>query len=226
MNDPDQMLVPEAENRSARAGHEAWVLCGLVALGAAGRWAVDVPNFAPTAAITLFSGFYFRDLRRAVLVPLAAMLLSDLWIGFYSPQVMLVVYTAFLFPLCFRRMLRSRVTLPRIGGAVVSGSIVFFLTTNFAHWAWMGSYPLTLGGLSACYGAALPFFKFTLLGDVFWCGITFGTYGLIHAYSRRGAGFRIPRQNAGQTGCGTGPMAGRSLHRSTRSNKLSMDMPG
>ena len=54
----------------------------------------------------------------------------------------------------------------------------FFLTTNFAVWAFEGIYSHDLAGLTACYVAALPFFKNTVIGDLFWTCALFGGYQL------------------------------------------------
>src|SRR5262245_35392811 len=50
----------------------------------------------------------------------------------------------------------------------LASSVTFFLTTNFAVWAFEGIYSHDLAGLTACYVAALPFFKNTIIGDLFW----------------------------------------------------------
>lgn len=41
------------------------------------------PNFTPIGAIAIFSGASFADRRIAMLVPLLAMLVSDLFLGFH-----------------------------------------------------------------------------------------------------------------------------------------------
>src|SRR3989344_49444 len=59
------------------------------------------------------------------------------------------------------------------------------LTTKCALWAFSGMYAPTLGGLLLSYYMALPFFKFTLLGDLFYVALFFGAYGLITSLSYR-----------------------------------------
>jgi hypothetical protein len=58
--------------------------------------------------------------------------------------------------------------------AMLSCSLIFFATTNFAVWAFSGMYPLTWQGLVQCYVAALPFLDKTVLGDLFWTAVLFG----------------------------------------------------
>jgi len=61
----------------------------------------------------------------------------------------------------------------------LASSVSFFLTTNFAVWAFDGIYSHDLAGLTACYVAALPFFKNTIIGDLFWTCALFGGYQLL-----------------------------------------------
>jgi hypothetical protein len=62
---------------------------------------------------------------------------------------------------------------------MLSCSLVFFLATNFAVWAFNGMYPMTVQGLTQCYVAALPFLDKTVLGDLFWTAVLFGGAWLV-----------------------------------------------
>ena len=66
------------------------LLVGLIVLAALSRLIPHPPNFAPIAAIALFGGAVFADRRLAYAVPVVAMLLSDLLLGFHDQ--MLLVY--------------------------------------------------------------------------------------------------------------------------------------
>ncbi|MBP5474427.1 MAG: hypothetical protein J6X92_06710, partial [Bacteroidales bacterium] len=61
-------------------------------------------------------------------------------------------------------------------------SVIFFLISNFGTWA-SGLMPYTkdFSGLMTCYAAGIPFFKNTLMGDLFYCGVMFGIYELVKA---------------------------------------------
>jgi hypothetical protein len=51
------------------------------------------------------------------------------------------------------------------------------LISNFTEWYGAGSlYPRTPEGLMACYTAALPFLKNTLLSNVLFSSLMFGVY--------------------------------------------------
>jgi hypothetical protein len=62
------------------------------------------------------------------------MLVSDLFIGFYEWQIMLVVYAALAFPVLCGSFLKGRLRPVRIAASVLASSTVFFLSTNFAVW--------------------------------------------------------------------------------------------
>jgi hypothetical protein len=63
-----------------------------------------------------------------------------------------------------------------VAAATLCGSVSFFLITNFGVWAAGAMYPRTGAGLAACFVAALPFFRETLLGDLAYSAILFGSY--------------------------------------------------
>src|SRR3989304_3347283 len=111
-----------------------------------------IPNFTPIGAMALFGGAYL-DKRLAILLPLSAMLLSDLFIGFYSPVVMLSVYGSFVLIGLIGMWLRGGKSPKNILLASISSSVLFFLITNFAVWA-AGSYSRGLDGLLANIGRA------------------------------------------------------------------------
>lgn len=150
----------------------------LVGLCVLGRMIDHVPNFTPVASAALFAGFLFSRRWGPIVLILAAMVLSDAFIGTYPIGVMLTVYAALLFPIALRSILKTRLTAPRVVGCALLSSVVFFIVTNFAHWLFMGMYPQSLSGLLAGYTAALPFFKFQLAGDLFWSAMLFGGYAL------------------------------------------------
>jgi hypothetical protein len=142
---------------------------------------VGVPNFTPVAAVAMFGGFLFGRRWIAVLAPLAAMLLSDLFIGFSDVLITLSIYASILgFPLLTRRFLRPRFSALRVGLCAGSCSLVFFVTTNFAVWVVRSEvYARSLDGLVHCYTAALPFLRPTLAGDLMFSALLFGAYALI-----------------------------------------------
>jgi Family of unknown function (DUF6580) len=146
-------------------------------LGAAALRLVPHPsNFTPIGALALFAGGQFDDKRWAFIVPLGAMLLSDMVIGFHSD--MPVIYLAFAAIVCMGFLLKEKKTALRVTTASLAAATFFFVVSNFAVWAADGLYPLTLQGLVTCYIAAIPFFQNWLAGTLFYSAVLFGVFSL------------------------------------------------
>ncbi len=132
-----------------------------------------LPNFAPISAMALFGGVYLSK-KYALMVPIVALFLSDIFIGFYNPVIMFSVYGSFLLIGLIGLLLKHHKTPINVIGASLFASIIFFLITNFAVWAVPHSiYPHTIQGLLSCFVMALPFFRNTILGDLFYVGVMF-----------------------------------------------------
>lgn len=136
------------------------------------------PNFAPIAAMALFGGTYLNK-KYALLVPLVAMVISDYFIGFYDLRLELMVWGSFLLVGLLGLWIKKHKNIQNIIGATLLGSVLFFIITNFAVWAFSSWYPKTIQGLIRCYALAIPFFRNTILGDLFYVGAMFGLYELI-----------------------------------------------
>ena len=152
-------------------------LLSAILLAAALRLVPHPPNFTPIGAMALFSGAYLGRRALAFVAPLAAMLLSDAVLGFYSG--MWVTYLAVALVALLGAITLQKRTPVRIGLAAVAGSALFFLVSNFGTWALSGMYPHTAAGLAACYVAAIPFFQNTLAGDLFYATLLFGGFALL-----------------------------------------------
>jgi len=130
-------------------------------------------NFAPIAAMALFGGVYLNK-KYALIIPFIAMLISDYFIGFHN--TMLFVYGSFLLTGIIGLRLRKHKNITNIIGAALFSSLLFFLITNFGVWLVGGLYPKTFQGLVNAYFYAIPFFRNTLMGDLFYTGLFFGCY--------------------------------------------------
>lgn len=159
-------------------------ILGAVAL----RLVPHPPNFSPIDAMALFSGAYLGRRVLAFAAPLGALLLSDLVLGFYHGQA--TVYFSVALIVMIGMVALTRRTPLRIGAAGIAGSVLFFVITNFGMWLFSGIYPRTLVGLEACYVAAIPFFRNTLAGDLFYTVLLFGGFALAEHF--------LPRLRAGE----------------------------
>jgi hypothetical protein len=153
-----------------------WI--GMVVLGACARLAPHPWNFTPIMAIGLFTGSQARKASTGVLATLLALALSDAVLGFYSG--FWYVYAAALIPVLFGRLIRNRSGAGAIAAAALASSLSFFLITNFMVWATDRLYPHTLGGLSECFVAGIPFYRNQVLGDAVYTVAIFGGYAVLN----------------------------------------------
>lgn len=137
-----------------------------------------LPNFAPITAMALFGGAYLGR-RYALGLPFLAMVLSDLFIGFDSIASRVAVYGSFLLIGLIGLWLRKHRSFQNIVLATLVSSVLFFVITNFGVWAFGVMYPKTPEGLLACFTAAIPFFRNTMVGDMFYSAVFFGGYELV-----------------------------------------------
>jgi len=184
-------------DNSKRIG-EYLAFIGLVSAGISLRlFFRDLPNFAPVAALALFSGYFFRSRVMALAVPLTIMLASDLVLGGYQPVLMATVYAMLALPVAARGILRrvfrfeqgrwSRNAAAACGllACGLASSILFFVVTNFAAWSAMGIYDRSWSGLLHCYVQGLPFFRFTLAGDLGFALVLFAGYAIAKSVVRQ-----------------------------------------
>jgi hypothetical protein len=130
-------------------------------------------NFTPVEAIALFGGAYFSDRRLAFLVPLAAMFLADLVIGLHP--LIPVIYTCIAASVLLGFGLRDKVSVLRVAGYGIAGSLLFFAIVSFAEWL-IGDTEYCRAGIVSCYVAAIPFLKGWLAGTLVWSTILFGGF--------------------------------------------------
>lgn len=157
--------------------YKNFVLVGLlVGLVVATRLVDHIPNFTPVAAVAIFAGLYLSRRKWAVIVPLAAMFIADLFLGFYEPILMVAVYGSFALVGLAGIWLRKHKNFGNIILVSLGASLIFYLVTNFAVWAFTPWYPKTIFGLLSSYTLALPFWRNMLMGDLFYIGALVGGY--------------------------------------------------
>lgn len=140
------------------------VIISFILVAAILRVLPHFPNVTPITAMALFSGVYFTQKKYAFIIPLLAMFLSDLFLGFST--ISIFVYLAFILVgyigVSSRKMNIKTILL---------SSVSFFVITNFG--VWLIGYPNTLNGFIECYTLALPFFRNSLIGDFVFSGIMY-----------------------------------------------------
>lgn len=157
----------------------------LVAATVTARLLPHLPNLTPLSAIGITGGVYLGK-RYAILLPLLALLISDIFLGFYSAPVLLSVYGSFVLIGvlgCVASVYRN-VFVTVMMGAVAP--VVFFLITNAAVWAFSPWYAKNLAGLLYAYELGLPFFRTMFAGDLAYTVMLVTTFECIRlVYQRR-----------------------------------------
>lgn len=133
-----------------------------------------LPNFSAIDAIALFCGAYCSRKIGAIFIVLFSVWLGDVIInhslsypGWYWQ------YGCYALITCLGSFLNHRVKpLPVLLAGITSASL-FFIVSNFGVWCSGLLYPMTREGFMACYIAAIPFFKNTLVSDLIFTALLF-----------------------------------------------------
>ena len=128
------------------------------------------PNFTPIIAVAIISGYFFKNINLSLLTLLIAMLISDLFIGFYENVIF--VYSSLLLITFVFHKISNKINFKNLFIYGFAGSLIFFIISNFGVWA-LGSpevrdiaYAKNLNGLIECYILAIPFFGNTFLSTL------------------------------------------------------------
>jgi len=125
------------------------------------------PNFTPVIALSLYLPFIFG----AWSIPFCVLgfAMTDYFIGFHSMLIWTWGALAFIgYTSKFCKKIFSRIFLSFIG------AVIFFIVSNFGVWISGSLYSKDLLGLISCYTIAIPFYKGTLLGFLFYSFLLFG----------------------------------------------------
>lgn len=145
----------------------------LILFGILTRFLPHLPNFTAVGAIALFSGYYSKNKKLALIVPLVIMFLSDWKIGFYQWQIMASVYLSLAIVALLGILIRQKKWFFALPTSLI-GTIIFFFVTNGAVWLFGNWYPHNFAGFITCLAAGLPFLKNSFLGDLTYTFALFG----------------------------------------------------
>lgn len=140
--------------------------------------------FTPVGAALLYFGA--RGSRRQMWIPLALLAVSDVILTTLVYRYPFS-WDHFVTWAWYAGMLGLGSTIKRDSGPVrilvtaLTGSVAFFVVSNFAVWAAWNMYPRTFAGLMTCYGLGLPFFRNGVAGDLLFTAVMFGAPVLVHA---------------------------------------------
>tara|TARA_B100000575_G_scaffold75874_1_gene59244 strand:- start:11523 stop:12020 length:498 start_codon:yes stop_codon:yes gene_type:complete len=144
-----------------------FLVMALVIFAVISRLIPHPPNFTPVGGIAIFAATKFYNKNFAILIPLIILFLSDIFLGL--SLINLFVYLSFI--LISKFVITSKIQIIK---KIFIASIIFFFVTNFG--VWLIGYPKTLEGFINCFILAIPFYFYTLLGDLFY------TYFLIYTH--------------------------------------------
>ena len=146
-------------------------------------------NFSPIGAMAIFGGATFAQRWKAIMFPLATLLVSDLLINtlvFHGRFGIMYggwywIYGAFALLVLVGRFVVKNITAGNVLLAAVAGSLLHWLLADFSVWMSGGTdlrtmQPLARNwqGLMQCYLQGLPYFKNFLLGTTVYSCIMFG----------------------------------------------------
>ncbi|HEY2001265.1 MAG TPA: DUF6580 family putative transport protein [Acidobacteriaceae bacterium] len=141
-------------------------------------------NFTAVGGSLLYFGAR-RPLRQAAwaLVPLMAMdvfLTTRVYRMAFHAQDYLITWLWYAAVLVLGSLLlKQRTNVTRVVSGSLLASTSFFAVSNYAVWVGSGMYPHTLGGLTACYAAAIPFYRNDLVSTLLVTGVAFGVEALV-----------------------------------------------
>lgn len=138
-------------------------------------------NFSPVFGALLFGGAKLPK-RDAIWFPVAVLTVSDVllttqvygqpmqWSHGWSPISFAAVAAVGW------ALLRSKTSIRRFAAAAAAGPSAFYIISNLGVWIGSSSYPKTWQGLTACYVAALPYYRNSLLASFVFGAALFGIY--------------------------------------------------
>ncbi|TZF84734.1 hypothetical protein FW774_07060 [Pedobacter sp. BS3] len=134
-------------------------------------------NFTAVGALAVFAGAQFKDKRLALIVPLVAMALSDLFLG---NGFNMVVYAGFIAMVICGMVIAKNISVFNVGCASIAGAVIFFLITNLAVvYSDYSLYPHNINGIIQSYIMGLPFLRNMIIGDAIYGIILFGGFYLL-----------------------------------------------
>lgn len=169
---------------------------GFIIAAVATRMIPHVPNFTAMESLALFAGAYLGWKVLAAITPFFAWYLSDLiinntisrawypdvdgivWYADYMPTV----YISAIIIIFLGSKFLNKWSPGKLALSALCASLLFFVISNFGTWMSGLLYPKTGAGLLACFEAAIPFLRTSLLSNLLFTAILFGGYELAHRY--------------------------------------------
>lgn len=158
-----------------------------------GAVVLRLESIRPFNLIPVFSCLLFfaaaRPIREFVW-PLSALVGVDIFLTMYQygysltagHAVTWIWYLGVMF--LGAAMLGNSISAGRVLGSSLLSSVSFFVASNFTVWAEWNMYPKTWEGLGACYVAALPFFRNSIVSETVCSLAIFACVGCFEWFAR------------------------------------------
>jgi len=166
------------KNDYIQNSHKIYLVLGLVAFAILFRCFSIWPNLSPLLAGSLLVGSRFKSFGLGVWTTLSILLISDLYLGFH--ETMPYVYAPFLLMAVLAKYIRRDSVVSPMSFAT-GGSVLFFVISNFGVWFSTPLYSKTFDGLIECYVSAIPFYRWTLLGDLVFTAAIFSIFNFVES---------------------------------------------
>ena len=125
------------------------------------RFVPHPPNFTSLIAFSFYIPLFFG--KKFIPVVLFYFIVTDLFLGFH--ETIFFTWGSALFISLNSFLFKKNIYIRILG--VMSGSLIFYLITNFGVWSF-GSYGYSLEGLLNCYIIAIPFYINTLISTTIY----------------------------------------------------------
>ena len=125
------------------------------------------PNFSPLGAVSLFAGYFLLKNSKALFfIVFLALYSGDIILGGYEGQYF--VYGSFALVGLLGFCLKDSLGWGKFFLVNFVAAALFFLVTNFGVWVVTPYYAKNFSGMLECYTLALPFFRSTLVSQLFF----------------------------------------------------------
>lgn len=165
-----------------------------IVVGVFGRLLPLPPNMTPITSLALFSGTQLPR-KVAFLISLLALAVSDIFLArLHGHEIFglwsIFTYSGFAMIVMAGFWLKSDASAGRTFAALLGSSVFFWLWTNLGVWLVGGIYPMNGQGFVACYVAALPFLRNSMLGDLAWGFVFFAGFSAVRQLAAK-KGFAV-----------------------------------
>jgi hypothetical protein len=169
-------------------------------VGAFARLIPHMPNFTPVESLTIFGAAYLSKKHWALILSVFVIYVSDFIINntiarSFFPDVegivwfssyMIYNFVAMALIVLVSSKIITKVNMKNVGVSVLLASIIFFIITNFGSWAGDKSvYSNDMSGLMASFTAGIPFFRNSLLSNVVFTTVIFGSFEMYTSIAAR-----------------------------------------